>query len=123
MKILSTALMVLTLLTSQSLFAHSDHAHGPISESAAQSLALDVATNLSSRDAGLSSRDAGLGFGQLPKTWTSVPTKNVAITKKGPGYYIVSVLNESEKKTLYILMSDGGEVFDANFAGEFEGVK
>lgn len=116
MKFISTVLIVLTLLTSQSLFAHSDHAHGPISESAAQSLALDVATNLSSRD-------AGLGFGQLPKSWASIPAKNVAITKKGPGYYIVSVLNESEKKTLYILMSDGGEVFDANFTGEFEGVK
>ncbi|MFA7554096.1 MAG: DUF6488 family protein [Spongiibacteraceae bacterium] len=116
MKVLSTILMLMTLLTSQSLFAHSDHAHGPISESAAQSLALDVATNLSSRD-------AGLGFGQLPNTWASVPAKNVAMTKKGNGYYIVSVLNESEKKTLYILMSDGGEVFDANFTGEFEGVK
>ncbi len=116
MKIPSTILMLLTLLISQSLFAHSDHAHGPISESAAQSLALDVATKLSSRN-------AGLGFGQLPKTWASVPTKNVAITKKGPGYYIVSVHNESEKKTLYILISYGGEVFDANFTGKFEGVK
>ncbi len=116
MKIISTVLMVLALLTSQSLFAHSDHSHGPISESAAQSLALDVATDLSSRD-------AGLDFGQLPKTWASVPAKNVAITNKGPGYYIVSVLNESEKKTLYILMSDSGEVFDANFTGKFKEVK
>jgi hypothetical protein len=106
--------MVLTLLTSQSLFAHSDH--GPISESAAQSLALDVATNLTTRD-------AGLGFGQLPITWASVPAENIAITKKGKGYYIILVLNESEKKTLYVLISDVGEVYDANFTGEFEGVK
>lgn len=115
MKILFTVLMLMTLLISQSLFAHSDHEHHSISESAAQSLALEVAVNLSSRD-------AGLGFGQLPATWASVPAKNVAISKKGKGYYIVSVLNDSEKKTLYILISDAGEVYDANFSGEFEGV-
>ena len=108
--------MLAVLFVSQSLFAHSDHEHGPISESDVQMLALAVADNLSSRD-------AGLGFGQLPKTWASVPAENVAIPKKGKGYYIVSVLNGSEQKTLYILMSDGGEVYDANFTGEFEGVK
>ena len=113
MKIVSVGLMVVTLIVSQPSFAHSDHHHGPISEAAAQTLAQDVVENLSSRD-------AGLGFGQLPKSWVSVPSKNVAISKKGTGYYIVSVLNDAEKKTLYILMSDGGEVYDANFAGDFE---
>lgn len=116
MKILVTALIALTLLTSQLVFSHSDHAHGPISESAAESLALDVASNLSTRD-------AGLGFGQLAKTWMSLPAENVAISKKGPGYYIVAVQNESDKKTLYILMSEVGEVYDANFSGEFKGLK
>ncbi len=115
MKTLLTALILLTLLTSQTLLAHSDHGHGPISESSAQSLALDVAINLSSRD-------AGLGFGQLPKTWAAIPVSNVVISKKGKGYFIVSVLNESEKKTLFILMSTGGEVYDANFSGVFEGI-
>lgn len=65
MKILFTALMLVTLLVSPLLFAHSDHNHDPISESAAQLLAHDVAVNLSSRD-------AGLGFGRLPKSWVSV---------------------------------------------------
>lgn len=116
MKILLVALTLLTLCASQSLLAHSDHSHGPISTSAAQSLALDVAKNLASRD-------AGLGFGQLAKSWQSIPAKNVVITKTGKGYYIVSVLNESENKTLHVLMSDGGEVYDANFTGKFKGVK
>ncbi len=116
MKILSSVLILAALFVSQALFAHTDHQHGPISESAAQTLALEVADNLSSRD-------AGRGFGQLPKTWASVAAKNVAISKKGKGYYIVSVLNESEQKTLYILMSDGGEVYDANFSGKFEGIE
>jgi len=116
MKLLSSVLMLVTLLASQALLAHSDHQHGPISESAAQVLALDVAGDLSSRD-------AGLGFGRLSKTWTSIPVNNVATSKKGNGYYILSVLNESEKKTLYVLMSSSGEVYDANFTGVFEGIK
>jgi len=49
--------------------------------------------------------------------------KNVVIYTKGTGYIVVSVLNESEKKTLYILMSESGEVFDANFTGKFDGIK
>lgn len=116
MKIVSFVLLTLSLIASQAVFAHSDHHHGPISEDAAHTLALEVAENLSSRD-------AGLGFGQLPKTWAAIPAKNVTISKKGRGYYIVSVLNEREKKSLYILMSDSGDVYDANFSGEFEGVK
>jgi len=116
MKIFSLVLMLMTILASQALFAHSDHQHTPISESAAQELALDVAGNLSSSD-------VGLGFGQLSKTWASVPANNVATSKKGNGYYILSVFNESEKKTLYILMSSSGEVYDANFTGVFEGIE
>jgi len=116
MKVLLVALTLLTLSLSQTLFAHSDHSHGPISITEAQSLAMDVAKNLSSRD-------AGLGFGQLAKSWQSILSKDVAIHKKGEGYYIVSVMNESEKKTLYVLMSDSGEVYDANLTGIFEGIK
>jgi hypothetical protein len=43
--------------------------------------------------------------------------------KKGSGYYLVSVLNTVEEKTLYVLMSDAGEVYNANFTGEFDGIK
>ena len=116
MKIRFAVFILLILFVSQSLFAHGDHQHGVISESTAQTIALEVISNLSSRD-------AGLGFGQLPETWASMSLKNIAISNKGKGYYIVSVRNEMENNTLYILMSDGGDVYDANFNGEFEGVK
>ncbi len=116
MKILPALFMLLVLIISQPMLAHEDHSHGPISALSAQALALDVAANLSSRD-------AGLGFGQLSQSWASIPDKNVSTSKKGKGYYIVSVLNDTEKKTLYILMTEGGEVYDANFTGEFEGIK
>lgn len=116
MKIVFSTLVLATLLVSQVLFAHGDHQHGPIPEFAAQALALNVAEDLSSRDAGLS-------LGRLAKTWASVPAENATISKKGKGYYIVAVFNESEKRTLYILMSDQGEVYDVNFTEEFKGIK
>lgn len=116
MKIIISLLLIALLFGTQQVFAHSDHAHGPISEAAAMPLAAEVTAELSSRD-------AGLGFGQLPESWVSIPKENVAIYKKGKGYYIVSVLNEGEKKTLFVLMSDSGEVYDANFSGAFNGIK
>lgn len=116
MKVFASIVMLLTLLSSQVVFAHGDHHHDPLSEPEAQALALEVAGKLSSHD-------AGLGFGQLDKSWGSVPAKNTAIAKKGEGYYIVSVLNDSNQKNLFILMANDGEVYDANFSGEFEGIK
>ena len=70
----------------------------------------------------LASRDAGLGFGQLAESWAAVAKENIEIYKKGQGYYIVSLRNSDEQKTLYVLMSDGGEVYDANFDGTFNGI-
>ena len=109
----------ITLLSSQNIAAHEDHGYQQprvISES----VALIVAQRAS---ASMSRKDAGLGFGQLSESWSSVAKENLALFKKGTGYYIVSVLNPTEKKTLYVLMSESGKVYDANFAGEFDGIE
>ena len=116
MKLLLSIFLLALLSLNQQAFAHSDHQSTPISEIAAMQLATDVSTQLSSRD-------AGLGFGQLAVSWAAIPKQNVSILKKGNDYYIVTVLNVQEKKTLYILMSIGGEVYDANFTGKFKGVE
>lgn len=117
MKILSSVFIIVILLISQSLFAHiGGHESVQITEPTAQALALQVADSLSAKD-------AGLGFGKLSETWASLTTESTVIFEKGTGYYIVSVNNESEKKTLYVLMTDTGDVYDVNFTGEFEGVK
>ena len=114
MKTNISILLFLILLLSQHVFAHSDHSS--ISEAQAASIAADVTTQFSVKD-------AGLDFGILPTSWASIPSDNIAIYKKGKGYYIVSVENESEQKMLYVLMSSGGEVYDANFSGTFKGVE
>jgi hypothetical protein len=36
---------------------------------------------------------------------------------------VASVLNKNEAKTLFLLMSDSGEVYDANFSGQFDGIE
>lgn len=106
---------LLVMAHSQILFAHGG-GHGPISEKQA----IDVATFTVNEFVQF---DAGLGFGKLNKSWNAVPTTEKRIHKKGDGYYIVSTTNKNEGKTLYVLMSIDGEVYDANFSGEFKGLK
>lgn len=106
----------LVLLFSQHAFSHGDHDHVSISESQAMLLAVSVAKKLSEQD-------VGLNIGKLPDSWKIIPEGGVLMHKQGKGYYIVSVENKEEKKTLYVLMSSDGEVYDANFSGVFEGLE
>lgn len=116
MKIYPSVFLSFALLFSQHIFAHSDHAHGPISALQAASITIDVAKQLAVKD-------VGLDIGKLPASWSSVPKENVAIYKKGKGYYIVSAENKTERKILYVLMSFDGKVYDANFSGVFKGIE
>lgn len=47
----------------------------------------------------------------------------MTIHKKSSDYFIVSVANTAEAKALYVLISSSGEVYDANFTGEFDGLE
>ena len=120
MKILISLLFSTALIIAQHVAAHGEHEHQEprvISESVALIVAQRATTSMSRKD-------AGLGFGQLQESWSAVPKEDLVIHKKGSGYYVVSVLNKKEeKKTLYVLMSDSGEVYDANFTGEFDGIE
>lgn len=115
MKKLASIFLLGLLCTTQQVVAHDGHSHS-ITEQAAISLGKDVAAKLSVKD-------GGLGLGKLPETWGKVPAKNVKLHKKGDGYYIVAIANDTEKKTLYVLMSAEGEAYDANFTGEFKKLK
>jgi hypothetical protein len=116
MKTFVSIFATLLLLTSQFVYSHSDHAHGPISEVQAQALAASVASQLSTQD-------AGLGIGKLPASWAEIAQENVSMHKKGNGYYIVAINNTSENKTLFVLLSNTGKVYDANFTGTFKDLK
>lgn len=110
---LSILLYIIMWMSQPSLA--SDTSHAGIPETQALHLAGEVAKRLTFQD-------AGLGFGKLPESWLSIPTNNVTLHKKGNGYYIVAVENKSNQKTLYVLMSWEGEVYDANLSGDFEDI-
>ena len=119
MKILISLLFGSLLFVSQYAAAHGEHEHQEprvISES----VALLVAQRATSS---MSRKDAGLGFGQLSESWSTIPKADLSLHKKGSGYYVVSVANKNEDKTLYVLMSESGDVYDANLTGEFDGIK
>jgi hypothetical protein len=118
MKLLLALLFSCTFFISQHAAAHGDHEYQEprlISEPVALIIAQRATTSMTRKD-------AGLGFGQLQQSWSAVPKDDMAIHKKGSGYYVVSVFNKGEEKTLYVLMSQVGEVYDANLTGEFDGI-
>ncbi len=108
--------LVLSLLCVwQTANAHSG-GHGPVTEKQAIEIASQTASQFVSFD-------PGLGFGKLDASWNRVPSDNKQVYKTGDGYYIISIVNPVEGKTLYVLVSIGGEVYDANFTGVFPGLK
>jgi hypothetical protein len=59
----------------------------------------------------------------LDGSWGALSDASKAIYQKGEGYVIVSFDNAAEGKTLYILLSDQGEFFEANYSGKFDSLK
>lgn len=59
----------------------------------------------------------------LDAAWSATADANKKISKKGNGYYVVSFDNKAAGKTLYVLLSHSGELYDANYSGKFEGLK
>lgn len=115
MKKLIAIFALLLMLQAQNALAHGG-GHGPISPGKATAIALDAADQFTSFD-------PGLGFGKLGSSWKGLSRDTSKIVTKGEGYYIVSVENKTEGKTMFLLMSVAGDIYDANFTGEFPKVK
>ncbi|ORE90528.1 hypothetical protein ATO13_22521 [Stappia sp. 22II-S9-Z10] len=94
--------------------AHSDHA--PLEPYDAQVLATNYATRLVQVD-------VGLGFGKLPASWANLTSMATTVVLDTPEHYVIAVHNAAENKTLYFLMSRGGDVYGINFTGEFDEVR
>lgn len=103
------------LFVSQLVNAHGG-GHGPVEEKQAMIIAVNTAKQFVEFD-------PGLDFGKLDASWNNVTIKNAVLHKKGDGYYIIAITNISEKRLLYVLVSIEGEVYDANFSGNFPGLK
>lgn len=117
MKKFAPLLLAGLLACTNQVMAHADHEHEYITESAAVAVGQKTVT-------ALTKKDGGLGFGKLPASWGTLPADKVKLHKNRTSYYVVAATNEAEGKTLYILMSsEDGEVYDANFTGEFKDLK
>ena len=115
MKKLISLFALLVMLQAPSVLAHGG-GHGPISQFKAVTITLDAADQFTAND-------PGLGFGKLDSSWKGLSRDTSKVVTKGQGYYIVSVENKAEGKTMYVLMSASGDIYDANFTGEFPKVK
>lgn len=116
MKKIASLILVSLLACSNYVTAHPDHAHF-VNEEKAATIAKKTVSSLVQKD-------GGLGFGKLPESWAALPAEKTKVHKIGPGYYIFSTTNDAESKTLYVLLSSqNGEVYDANFTGEFKDLK
>lgn len=105
---------LLSLFFSQLLFAHGS-GHEPISQQKALGIGVSIAR-------GFADIDPQLGFGKMPANWGLVKINSASIHQRGKGYFIVRVANPHDPNVLYILISDDGEVYDANLSGNFEGL-
>ena len=86
--------------------------HGRVSEEQSIEIAANVVVSLTERD-------ANRGFGKLASSWIRLPAETRKVHAKLDGYVVVSIRNDSEGKTLYVLISNGGDVLDANLTGRF----
>lgn len=118
MKIKPFVFSVITVLlcSAQLAIAHgSGHGGSPISEEQAISVA-------SESIAMIVDQQVEIENSKLDASWNSIPAGDKAIYKKERGYYIVSVNNKTQEKTLFVLLSDQGEFYNANYSGKFTGV-
>ena len=114
MKKLTSLIFIGLIFCTQLVLAHDNHA--TISDPDMQKIGKEAAANLTTQD-------PGLGFGKLPASWNDVPLNKAKIHKKYHGYTVVAVTNDIEKKTIFFVVSDDGDVYDANFTGEFKNLK
>lgn len=94
-----------------------DHSHGAESLITAED-ALEAASG--AIDA-LIAQQYLVGGAVLPESWKTAT--NNTIETENPNYIIVRVAHPTENKSLYLLFSTEGELYDANFTGQFEGLE
>jgi len=116
MKTLVSFLLFGVLCNIPLAMAHEGHNHSFITEPAAIVIGKDYSVQLTHED-------GEFGVGKLPESWRKVPAKNAKLHRNGDGYYIVAVTNDTEQKTLYVLMTSNGDVSNANFTGKFKGLE
>ncbi|MEC8067711.1 MAG: DUF6488 family protein [Pseudomonadota bacterium] len=113
-KLFMTLSLCMALFAVQGAYAHGDHVHAE---------KIDAPTAIVAAKEGLtalSAQDYKVGTQSLDPSWANLDGE---IKTQGNGYYIVSFKNSVQGQTLYVLLSDVGELYDMNFTGTFEGLE
>lgn len=58
----------------------------------------------------------------LDGSWLDIKPEHRTLYRQGAGYYIVSIANPAQNKAIYLLLSDTGMLYSANFIGTFKGI-
>lgn len=101
------------LLAPTAILAHPGHAHENPAE---QSVIVNNATIQLRQMIASKTRIENM---ELDLIWVNAEGQ---VTKQGPGYSIVA-FTVGQPQTVYMLMSDLGSFYSANFSGKFEGVE
>jgi hypothetical protein len=108
--IVTILLLGLSLLAPQLALSHASHG-APLNDQQAMEKAIEYTGMI------IEKPDAIKGV-TLDDSWKAVTETN--IHKKDLRYFIVSLYNASQNKTLYLLINSYGELYDANFDGTFD---
>ena len=113
-KIIYTAVIGLSMLTSTPAFSGAGHHHGPATPPTNEQI-----ISKSVHDIKVIVDKFELVEGEkLDASWKNVTDKKVH--KKSLRYFVTAFTHPEEKRTLYILMTSQGGYLGANFSGNFE---
>lgn len=114
LKIFLGLAVAIIFVVSGSAHAHEGHAHLPVSMKKAIDIALETARTASVE------AQSELGLQRLDNSWRTLPANAARIHENGRGYYVVSVENAAQRKTLYLRILLDGQINAANFSGKFD---
>lgn len=111
-KVLSICCLGLSLLAPHLALGHENHG-APLDDTQAIEKATEYTKMIIEKPELVQGLD-------LDASWQSVA--ETSIYRKDLRYFIVSLHNASQEKTLYILLDSYGEFYGANYDGTFEGL-
>lgn len=111
-RLMQIFMMAMLLLIPPFVHAHEGHDHMPVSMKKAVEIALATTQ-------GYTNKIPPFGLPPLDKSWSNLPASAAQIYENGRGYYLVSVANATQAKTLYLRVLLDGRVDAANFSGDF----
>ena len=111
--VLSICCLGLSLLAPHLALGHENHGTPPLDDTQAIEKATEYTRIIIEKPELVKGLD-------LDASWQTVT--ETSIYKKDLRYFIVSLYNASQKKTLYILLDSYGGLHGANYDGTFEGL-